>query len=85
MVVLVSAAYSASVDDAYATRPVPDELWAIVQPLIPAFAPRAQGGGRGPADPRSVHRVYVQVSGCAWRLLPPSLEVDFRTTHWRLA
>lgn len=72
-------------DDAFAKRLVPDEFWAIVQPLIPPFEPRAQGGGRAPADSRSVFTaiVFVLTSGCAWRLLPPSLGVDFRTAHRR--
>ena len=58
-------------DDAFAKRLVPDEFWAIVQPLIPPFTLRPQGGGRAPADPRAVFTtiVYVLVSECAWRLL----------------
>jgi transposase len=73
------------VDDAFAKRLVPDEFWTIVQPLIPPFSPRPQGGGRAAADPRAVFTaiVYVLASGCAWRLLPPSLGVDFRTAHRR--
>jgi transposase len=73
------------VDEALAKRLVPDELWAIVEPLIPPFAPRPQGGGRAPAEPRAVFTsiVYVLTSGCAWRLLPRSFGVDFRTAHRR--
>ncbi|HLI37363.1 MAG TPA: transposase, partial [Streptosporangiaceae bacterium] len=41
-------------------------------PLIPAFAPRPQGGGTAPADDRAVVTaiVYVLASGCAWRHRP---------------
>jgi transposase len=73
------------VDDAFAKRLVPDEFWAIVEPLIPPFSARPQGGGRAPADARAVFTaiVYVLVSGCSWRQLPPSFGVDFRTAHRR--
>ena len=72
-------------DDALAGRLVPDELWAIVEPLIPSFVPRAQGGGTAPVDPRAVFTaiVYVLTSGCAWRMLPGSFGVDYRTAHRR--
>jgi hypothetical protein len=33
---------------------VPDELWALVEPLIPAFEPRPQDGGTAPLDARAV-------------------------------
>jgi hypothetical protein len=36
-----------AVVDRLSLRLVPDELWALAEPLIPAFAPRPQGGGRG--------------------------------------
>lgn len=66
-------------------RLVPDELWALVQPLIPRFAPRPQGGGTVPIDDRAVFTavVYVLTSGCAWRELPPSFGVSFQTAHRR--
>jgi transposase len=74
-----------SVDDLLSRRLVPDELWAIVEPLIPAFAPRAQGGGTAAVDARAVFTavVYVLTSGCAWRMLPGSFGVDYRTAHRR--
>lgn len=40
---------------------MPDEFWAIVEPLIPPFAPRAQGGGQAAADPRAVFTAIVYV------------------------
>jgi transposase len=74
-----------SVVDVLSRRLVPDELWAIVEPLIPSFAPRAQGGGTAPVEARAVFTaiVYVLTSGCAWRLLPDSFDVDYRTAHRR--
>ena len=66
-------------------RLVPDELWALAEPLIPKFRPRPQGGGTAPLDDRAVFTaiVYVLTSGCAWRDLPPSFGVPFGTAHRR--
>jgi transposase len=71
--------------DALSRRLVPDELWALVEPLIPSFSARPQGGGRAPIDDRVVFTavVYVLTSGCAWRLLPPSFGVTVPTAHRR--
>lgn len=71
--------------DRLSQRLVPDELWALVQPLIPQFTPRPQGGGTAPADDRAVFTaiVYVLTSGCAWRDLPPSFGVTVPTAHRR--
>jgi transposase len=64
---------------------VPDELWEIVQPLIPAVRPRPQGGGTAVTDDRAVFTaiVFVLTSGCAWRHLPPSFGVSMPTAHHR--
>jgi transposase len=47
------------------SRLVPDELWALADPLIPVFEPRPQGGGTAPVDARAVFTaiVYVLTSG----------------------
>jgi transposase len=64
---------------------VPDALWEIVEPLIPRFVARPQGGGSAPADDRAVFTaiVFVLTSGCAWRHLPPSFGVTVPTAHRR--
>ncbi|WP_373686626.1 IS5 family transposase [Nocardia terpenica] len=66
-------------------RLVPDELWELVEPLLPEFASRPQGGGIAPTDQRAVFTavVYVLTSGCAWRMLPPSFGVSVPTAHRR--
>lgn len=66
-------------------RLVPDALWEIVGPLIPRFEARPQGGGTSPVADRAVFAavVYVLTSGCAWRYLPPSFGVNFKTAHRR--
>ncbi|NQE88498.1 IS5 family transposase [Nocardia terpenica] len=66
-------------------RLVPDELWELVEPLLPQFSPRPQGGGVAPTDQRAVFTavVYVLTSGCAWRMLPASFGVSVPTAHRR--
>jgi len=70
------------VDD-LSRRLVPDELWALVEPLIPPAGQRPQGGGMAPTDARAVFTaiVFVLTSGCAWRHLPPSFGVTVPTAH----
>jgi transposase len=66
---------------------VPEELWVLVAPLIPEFAPRRQGGGAAaPVDDRAVFTaiVFVLTSGCPWRPLPPSFGGTVPTAHRRL-
>jgi hypothetical protein len=60
--------------DELSRRLVPDELWALVAPLIPPAKTRAQGGGMSRVDDRALFTaiVFVLTSGCAWRHLPPS-------------
>ena len=66
-------------------RLVPDGLWEIVEPLLPRFNRRPQGGGTAPIEDRAVFTaiVYVLTSGCAWRHLPPSFGVSVPTAHRR--
>ena len=57
---------------------VSDELWVIVEPLIPARArkrkkyKRKAGGGRKPLEPRRVFEgiVFVLRTGIQWKALP---------------
>jgi transposase len=74
-----------AVVDRLSLRLVPDELWALVEPLVPKFLPRPQGGGTAPLPDRAVFTaiVYVLSSGCSWRDLPPSFGVPFQTAHRR--
>ncbi|UGT71979.1 IS5 family transposase [Nocardia gipuzkoensis] len=68
-------------------RLVPDELWALVEPLLPEFTARPQGGGTAPVDERAVFTavVFVLTSGCAWRMLSPSFGVTVPTAHRRFS
>jgi transposase len=69
----------------FVRRLVPDELWALVAPLIPAQRVRPQGGGTAERDARCVFAavVFVLTTGCAWRHLPPVFGVSKATAHRR--
>jgi transposase len=73
--------------DRLSLRLVPDELWVLVEPLVPEFRARPQGGGTAPLPARTVFTaiVYVLTSGCGWRELPPSFGVPFQTAHRRFS
>jgi transposase len=64
---------------------VPEGLWEIVQPLLPPARRRPQGGGTANIDDEAVFAaiVYVLVSGCAWRHLPPCFPASKSTVHRR--
>ena len=62
---------------------VPEGLWELARPLLPAVRVREQGGGKRSSSDEAVFAaiVYVLVSGCAWRLLPPCFGVSKSTAH----
>ncbi|WP_329460814.1 IS5 family transposase [Streptomyces sp. NBC_01497] len=64
---------------------VPDGLWEIARPLLPPVRVRPQGGGVANIDDEAVFAaiIYVLVSGCAWRALPPCFEASKSTVHRR--
>ncbi|MFX0581151.1 IS5 family transposase [Nocardia nepalensis] len=64
---------------------VPDGLWVLVEPLLPKFEARRQGGGTAPVDERAVFTavVFVLTSGCAWRMLAPLFRGTVPTAHRR--
>ncbi|MGW4562199.1 transposase [Streptomyces sp. NPDC004561] len=68
-----------------ARRLVPDGMWNVVEPLLPGFTGRRQGGGTAPLDERRTFTavVYVLTSGCSWRQLPPWFAVSSATAHRR--
>ncbi|PPK67103.1 putative transposase of IS4/5 family DUF4096 [Actinokineospora auranticolor] len=73
--------------DALSARLVPDALWELVEPLVPGFAARPQGGGTAGLNDRVVFTavVYVLTSGCGWRELPTRFGVSVPTAHRRFA
>ncbi|RJQ77710.1 transposase [Pseudonocardiaceae bacterium YIM PH 21723] len=67
------------------TSLVPDQLWTVMEPLLPGPQARRQGGGPRRADERSALTavVYALNSGCAWQRIPPCFGVSAPTAHRR--
>ena len=71
-------------------RNTPDDLWAEMEPLIPARPDRRQGG-RPPANDRQLFdgMFYLLRTGAAWRDMPaeygPWATVYDRFREWRAA
>lgn len=65
---------------------VPDGFWEIARPSLPLARVRPQGGGTRNTPDEAVFAaiVYVLVSGCAWRALPPCFGISKSTAHRRL-
>lgn len=63
---------------------VPDELWAIVEPLLPPHPPRPRGGRR-PIDDRACFAgiLLVLKTGMAWEDLPAEMGCGCGMTCWR--
>jgi transposase len=64
---------------------VSDELWAIVQPLIPEVRRRYRYPGRKRIDDRKVLTgiLFVLKAGIAWESLPQELGCGSGMTCWR--
>ncbi|PPK71060.1 DDE family transposase [Actinokineospora auranticolor] len=64
---------------------VPEGWWEVARPLLPAARVRPRGGGVRNIDDEAVFAaiVYVLVSGCAWRALPPCFGAARSTAHRR--
>ncbi|QTE02897.1 hypothetical protein S1361_36525 [Streptomyces cyanogenus] len=64
---------------------VPDGLWELAKPLIPEDRVRPQGGWKQntPDETLFAAIIYVLVSGCAWRALPPCFGISKSTAHRR--
>lgn len=67
-------------------RLVDDELWALVEPLIPPRPPAVNGRtGRPRVDDRAVLEgiLFVLTTGIGWVTLPPELGCGSGVTCWR--
>lgn len=65
---------------------IDDELWSLIEPLLPAQAPRNRRyAGRKPTPDRAVLTgiVFVLRSGIAWNLLPQEMGCGSGTACWR--
>jgi transposase len=63
---------------------VPDELWALVKPLMPPRPPRPDGG-RPPVDNRRALTgiLFVLKTGIPWEYLPQEMGCGCGMTCWR--
>lgn len=63
---------------------VSDELWEIVEPLLPEEPPRPKGGRPRLCDRAALAGIiYVLKSGIPWRMLPQALGCGSGVTCWR--
>lgn len=66
---------------------VDDELWEIVEPLLPLPPPRRTSAGRKRLDNRRVFIgiVFILQSGLTWELLPQEMGCSSGVSCWRRA
>lgn len=64
---------------------VTDELWAVVEPLLPKRRVRPDGRGRPPVPDRAALTgiLFVLQSGLPWEMLPAELSCGSGMTCWR--
>ena len=63
---------------------VTDELWAVVEPLLPPELPKPRGG-RPRIDARAVLMgiLFVLKTGIPWEMLPKEMGYESGMTCWR--
>lgn len=63
---------------------LPDDLWAIVAPLLPPEPPKPQGGRPRVPDRAALTGIlFVLKSGIPWEMLPQELGCGSGVTCWR--
>ena len=63
---------------------VSDELWGLIEPLLPPRPPPPQGGQRPqPNRAGRTGRVFVLTSGIPWEMVPPEMGCGCGLTCWR--
>ena len=63
---------------------VTDELWKIIEPLLPPEAPKPQGGRPRVEDRAALSGIiFVLKSGIPWEMLPQEMGCGSGVTCWR--
>ena len=63
---------------------VRDELWEIIEPLLPPEAPKPQGGRPRVEDRAALSGIiFVLKSGIPWEMLPQEMGCGSGVTCWR--
>ena len=63
---------------------LPDELWAIVEPLLPSEPPKPKGGRPRIPDRAALTGIlFVLKTGIPWEYLPQELGCGSGVTCWR--
>src|SRR5919106_2901118 len=63
---------------------VTDELWEIIEPLLPPEAPKPQGGRPRVEDRAALNGIiFVLKSGIPWEMLPQEMGCGSGMTCWR--
>jgi transposase len=63
---------------------VSDELWEIIEPLLPPEAPKPRGGRpRVPDRAALAGIIFVLKSGIPWEMLPKEMGCGSGSTCWR--
>jgi transposase len=66
-------------------RPIlPDDLWALIEPLLPRFTPSPKGGRPRVSDRQALVGILLILrTGMAWEDLPAELNCGSGMTCWR--
>lgn len=67
-----------------ARRKISNELWAVLEPLIPVFTPSPKGAGTRTVDDCAALNgiLYVLQTGIPWEYLPKELGFGSGMTCW---